>query len=90
MTTALLNSEVCAGRSIGELSNAVVYDDLVGKKSGFATGFAVWMERQPQPHRKGKSVDPFVVLSWVNIGLSVLSNGLSLVAQALSLIVPFL
>ncbi len=35
-------------------------------------------------------MDPFVVLGWVNSGLTVLSHGLAVAAQALSLVLPFL
>ncbi len=35
-------------------------------------------------------MDPYLILGWVNAGLSVISNGLSVVAQALTLILPFI
>ncbi|MCM6774410.1 hypothetical protein NDR87_14270 [Nocardia sp. CDC159] len=40
---------------------------------------------------EGKSeVDPFVIVSWINAGLALLSNGLAVAGQALSLILPFI
>lgn len=35
-------------------------------------------------------MDPFVIVSWANAGLALLSNGLAVASQALSLILPFL
>ncbi len=35
-------------------------------------------------------MDPFVILGYINAGLSVLASGLNVAAQALSLILPFI
>lgn len=50
-------------------------------------GFDMWASRN---RSKGNVVDPFLILSWVDTGLSVLSHGLSLATQVLTLILPFI
>ncbi|MGS2807689.1 MULTISPECIES: hypothetical protein [Nocardia] len=44
----------------------------------------------PKDAERNAIVDPFVILGYINAGLSVLSSGLNVAAQALSLILPFI
>ncbi|MET7772098.1 hypothetical protein [Nocardia sp. NPDC005366] len=44
----------------------------------------------PKNVERNAIVDPFVILGYINAGLSVLSSGLNVAAQALSLILPFI
>ncbi|MEU2032593.1 hypothetical protein [Nocardia amamiensis] len=48
------------------------------------------MDLQVRTDREETTLDPYVILGWVNTGLSVLSHGLSVAAQALALILPFI
>ncbi|MGW4368094.1 hypothetical protein ACWEKT_20865 [Nocardia takedensis] len=48
------------------------------------------LAENPKDAERNAIVDPFVILGYINAGLSVLSHGLNVAAQALSLVLPFI